>query len=189
MPSFTTPIHESNDCHNPPGPGGGQFCGKAKGAGAASSTYARFGKQPPEGPQGDWARSALWYDFGGKAEVSGDVPVAAHPLKDLAKTMPGGQEAQAQYLDSLTPPPPPGFTKVMRIADRPGLAGTNAANARGMTEFIDMQTQGDYSIEWAFQLDDNPTLALYTYYVQLDRTEATYSTRQPKGAGAFAYGR
>lgn len=24
---FTTPIHEANDCHNPAGPGGGQFCG------------------------------------------------------------------------------------------------------------------------------------------------------------------
>ncbi len=26
MPVFTVPIHESNDCHNPAGPGGGQFC-------------------------------------------------------------------------------------------------------------------------------------------------------------------
>ena len=29
MPSFVTPIHESNDCHSPAGsPKGGQFCGK-----------------------------------------------------------------------------------------------------------------------------------------------------------------
>jgi len=26
MPAFLTPLHESNDCHNPAGAGGGQFC-------------------------------------------------------------------------------------------------------------------------------------------------------------------
>lgn len=26
MPVFLRPLHESNDCHNPKGPGGGQFC-------------------------------------------------------------------------------------------------------------------------------------------------------------------
>jgi len=29
MPSFLRPLHEGNDCHNPAGPGGGQFCSDA----------------------------------------------------------------------------------------------------------------------------------------------------------------
>jgi hypothetical protein len=32
MPMLLVPVHESNDCHNPAGPGGGQFCSREYGS-------------------------------------------------------------------------------------------------------------------------------------------------------------
>jgi hypothetical protein len=42
MPIFIAPLHEFNTCHNPEGPGGGQFC-STKGGAAAPATHGQRG--------------------------------------------------------------------------------------------------------------------------------------------------
>jgi hypothetical protein len=49
MPSFLTPLYEANDCHNPAGPGGGQFCAKTGAkltTKAEAALLARIDKSP-----------------------------------------------------------------------------------------------------------------------------------------------
>jgi hypothetical protein len=189
-------FRESNDCHNPGGsPAGGRFC-SATSVGAATSMQARWGREPKG--EAAYARSMLWYDFGNATfdTPSGDAePVAVHPLADIGAALgkasyEGGSVQQAEYIDSLTPPAPPGYTKVVRIADQPGLKGSNAANPRGLTEYIDQNTDdGDLSIAWGFQLQDNPHVAIYTYYVKLPEVLGKYGGRGAGGRGNFPYGR
>ncbi len=86
MPSFLIPVHESNDCHNPPGsPEGGQFCsrttyGQKGGEGATKGKKATtYEATLPDGTKitkrgfiatGDEAWIAYYYDRDGKVRAS-----------------------------------------------------------------------------------------------------------------------
>lgn len=52
VPAFLVPLYESNDCHNPAGPGGGRFCGTMK-KGWHLTADPRFKPDPAAKPE--WA--------------------------------------------------------------------------------------------------------------------------------------
>jgi hypothetical protein len=174
-------LREGNDAHEPKGTpdrnndgkgDGGQFAKKeaAQGAGAAGTNpvgdiTARNGRWGGEPAADDaWGQGARWYYFPPEQGAFTAHRVASIALRDLGPTLDRlsfskGAESVAAHLKTLAPEPPEGYEIVYRIGGKKGeLAGYNAANATGLTAFLDQMTDdGDTTIEWGFQLAKYPS--------------------------------
>lgn len=79
MPVFLVPLHESNDCHNPEGPAGGQFCSKGRDTWFAGSKVADADGQPLEVYHGSSHHYSGEVDFSraGESTNAGNVVLGA----------------------------------------------------------------------------------------------------------------
>ncbi len=191
------PIHESNDCHTPPGSSdGGQFCsndaeivgGGTMPIGDSPAGYIRWGRVPKT----EYEQGSRWYSFpetGGNFTArrvkSVDLDSVADALTRADSTE--GQVGVEKALEKMAPEPPAGYEVVYRIGGKEGeLAGFNAANARGLTEFIyQMTNDGDLSIPWGFSTQQHKAY-INIYFAKIGSRDA--KSFGAGGGGGFKRG-
>jgi hypothetical protein len=159
--SYGALLRESNNCHSKED---GRFCREPVGSIAAGLKRRGHGRdpddpskwKPEEEEQRKLQAASRWYSF----PKEGDFAAARYALFPIDGKVGAtidslyfnqGGKATVAYLKSLVPKMPEGLQPIFRLGGKTdGLANRNAANAEGLMEFIDLQTDGgDYKLSYA----------------------------------------